>query len=40
MVTKIPEGYRWTLDRQIFLSSADDLDYAMTVIEQSYNDVA
>jgi predicted transport protein len=39
-ITKIPESYRWTLDRQVTLTSHSDLDYAMSLVEQSYNDVA
>jgi predicted transport protein len=39
MVSKISESYGWVLDRRMYLSSTDDLDYAMTLIEQSYQDV-
>ena len=39
-ITKVPESYRWTLDRQISVTSPADVDYAMSLVEQSYNDVA
>jgi predicted transport protein len=39
MVTKIPEGYNWTMNRRVYLESKDDLDYVMGLIEQSYKDV-
>jgi predicted transport protein len=38
-VEKIPEGYNWTMDRRIYLKSADDLDYVISIIEQSYKNV-
>jgi predicted transport protein len=38
-VTKLPGTYRYTLDRQILVNSAGDLDYVMSLIEQSYSDV-
>lgn len=38
-VEKIPDGYNWTLNRRVYLKSADDLDYVMGLIEQSYKDV-
>lgn len=39
MVEKIPEGYNWTMDRRIYLNSANDLDYVMSVVDQSYKNV-
>lgn len=39
MVEKIPDEYNWTLDRRIYLKSADDLDSVMAMIEQSYKNV-
>ncbi|MBA4372010.1 MAG: hypothetical protein C0402_04020 [Thermodesulfovibrio sp.] len=38
-VQQIPEGYSWTLNRSVYLSSMADLDYVMGLIEQSYKDV-
>ena len=38
-VEKMPEVYKWTLDRRICLKSRDDIDYVFRLIEQSYNDV-
>jgi predicted transport protein len=38
-VDKIPEGYNWTMDRRIYLKSAEDLDYVVGIIEQSYKNV-
>lgn len=39
LVEKIPDGYKWTLSRRVYLNSIDDLDYIMGLIEQSYKDV-
>lgn len=39
IVEKIPDGYNWTMDRRIYLNSADDLDYVFGIIEQSYKNV-
>jgi predicted transport protein len=38
-VDKIPDGYNWTMDRRVYLDSADDLDYVVGLIEQSYKNV-
>lgn len=38
-VDKIPDGYNWTLDRRVYLKSADELDYVFGLIEQSYKNV-
>jgi len=38
-VEKIPEGYNWTMDRRIYLSSMNELDYILGIIEQSYKNV-
>lgn len=38
-VEKIPEGYNWTMDRRIYLKASADLDYVMTIVEQSYKNV-
>jgi predicted transport protein len=39
VVEKIPEGYKWTLDRRVYLNSLDDLDYVVGLVEQSYKNV-
>jgi len=39
MVEKIPEGYNWTMDRRIYLNTAEDLDYVCGIVEQSYKNV-
>lgn len=39
IVEKIPEGYNWTMDRRVYLNSADDLDYVLGLVEQSYKNV-
>ena len=39
LVDKIPEGYNWTMDRRIYLKAAEDLDYVVGIIEQSYKNV-
>ncbi len=38
-VEKVPDSYNWTMDRRIYVKSADDLAYAMKIIEESYQDV-
>lgn len=38
-VEKISEGYNWTLDRRVYVKNEKDLDYAFSLIEQSYKDV-
>lgn len=38
-IEKIPEGYNWTLDRRVYIKSIEEIDYAMKLIEQSYNDI-
>lgn len=38
-VDKIPDGYNWTMDRRVYLDSADDLDYVVGLVEQSYKNV-
>ncbi|HAI10297.1 MAG TPA: hypothetical protein DCM28_01245 [Phycisphaerales bacterium] len=37
-VDKMPDSYRWTLDRRIYVNSLDDLPYVMKIIEESYKD--
>ena len=39
LVDKIPDGYKWTMDRRVYLNTFDDLDYIMGLIEQSYKNV-
>ncbi|OLY90762.1 Predicted transport protein [Cnuella takakiae] len=39
IVEKVPDTYRWTMDRRVYLKSKDELDYIMSLIEQSYKDV-
>jgi predicted transport protein len=38
-VDKIPESYNWTMDRRVYLKESSDLDYIMSIIEQSYSDI-
>ncbi|WCE94613.1 DUF5655 domain-containing protein [Acidithiobacillus ferriphilus] len=38
-VDKIPDGYNWTMDRRVYLDSAVDIEYVMSLIEQSYKNV-
>jgi len=38
-VEKIPDSYNWTMDRRIYVKSADDLVSTMQIIEESYQDV-
>jgi len=39
LVEKIPEGYNWTMDRRVYITTTDDLDYILGLIEQSYKNV-
>lgn len=39
LVQKIPDGYNWTMDRRAYLTSPEDLDYVLGLIEQSYKNV-
>lgn len=39
MVKQIPEGYNWKLNKFFLLTSLDDIDYLMGLIEESYKDV-
>lgn len=38
-IQQIPSGYNWTLNKSTYLKSADDLEYVLGLIEQSYKDV-
>lgn len=38
-VEKVPDSYNWTMDRRVYLKSADELDYVVGLIEQSYKNV-
>ena len=39
LLEKIPESYNWSLDRRIYLNSIDELDYIMSLVEQSYTSI-
>lgn len=39
MVKQIPDGYNWKLNKFFQLTSSEDIDYLMGLIEQSYKDV-
>jgi predicted transport protein len=39
LVQKIPDSYNWTMDRRVYLTSSDELDYVVGLIEQSYQNV-
>lgn len=39
LVDKIPEGYNWTMDRRVYLTNSEELDYVLGLIEQSYKNV-
>jgi len=38
-VEKISEGYNWTMDRRIYLKNEHEIEYVLSLIEQSYKDV-
>jgi predicted transport protein len=40
MARKVPDTHKWTLDWHVTFSDPMDLDYVMSLVEQSYNDVA
>ena len=39
LVEKIPDGYNWTMNRRVYLKSLNDLEYVVSLIEQSYKNV-
>ena len=39
LVKQIPDGYNWKLNKFFQLTSSDDVEYLMGLIEQSYKDV-
>ena len=38
-VEKIPDSYKWTINRRIYVNTSEDINYVMQFIEQSYKDV-
>ncbi len=38
-VEKIPDGYNWTLNQRIYVDELEEIDCAIGLIEQSYQDV-
>jgi predicted transport protein len=38
-IFKVADSYNWVLNRRIYISNADDMDYVMPLIEQSYKDI-
>ena len=38
-VEKVPDSFKWTMDRRIYVKSIDDLSYVMQLIKESYKDV-
>jgi predicted transport protein len=38
-IEKIREGYNWTLDRRLYLKTEADIEYVLSLLEQSYKDV-
>ena len=39
VISRVPETHGWTLDRQLYIESLSDIDYALDLIRQSYDDV-
>lgn len=39
IVEKVPDSYKWTMNRRTYLKSMDDIEYVMGLIEQSYMNV-
>lgn len=38
-VEKIPESYNWSMDKRVYIKNIEELDYVVSLIEQSYNDI-
>lgn len=38
-IENVSEKYNWTMDRRVYLKAVEDIDYVMSLIEQSYKDV-
>jgi predicted transport protein len=38
-VEKISQGYKWTLDKRIHVKELSEVDYVISLIEQSYQDI-
>lgn len=38
-VERVPDNFRWTLNRKVIIKDKTDLDYLMDLIEQSYKDL-
>jgi len=38
-VSKVPDTHNWTLDRRLYLNNNSEMDFVITMIEKSYNDV-
>ena len=38
-VEKIPDSYNWSINRKVSIKSIEDINYVMTLIERSYQDV-
>jgi predicted transport protein len=39
MIEKVSDSYQWIMNRKISLNNADELEYVLTLIEQSYKDI-
>lgn len=39
VIEKIPDTYKWTLDRRVYLKDISELDYVMELVSKSYHDV-
>jgi predicted transport protein len=38
-VTKVPDSYRWKLNKRLYIDNENEVDYVMNLIEQSYKDI-
>jgi predicted transport protein len=39
LIKQIPDSYNWTLNRSVYLTSLEDLEYVLGLVEQSYKDI-
>lgn len=39
LVEQVPESFRWTLNRRVYLTSESEMDDVLALVEQSYKDI-
>jgi predicted transport protein len=38
-IETVPDSYKWTLNKLLYIDYESDIDYVMNLVEQSYNNV-